>query len=86
MQRFLEKSKKKTVSKDEEDERPGAKIEEKLKKKVTTLMKQQKLRAARQMVNVHDGSKPWGQNIKAKVCTVFVVSGERLMITGLHAF
>lgn len=86
IQRFLEKSQNKKVGKDGENRgEPGSKVEEKLKKRVTKLMKQKKLRALRQTMNEWDGSKPWGQNIKAKVCVVLVISGERLIVTDLHS-
>ncbi|XP_024023271.1 DNA-directed RNA polymerase 2B, chloroplastic/mitochondrial [Morus notabilis] len=68
IQRFLEKSQNKKVGKDGENRgEPGSKVEEKLKKRVTKLMKQKKLRALRQTMNEWDGSKPWSQSIKAKV-------------------
>ncbi|PON58052.1 DNA-directed RNA polymerase, phage-type [Parasponia andersonii] len=66
--RFLEKRNKKKVDKDKEIEvQSDTREEEKLKKKVTNLMKQQKLRAVRQVVNRQDASKPWGHPIKARV-------------------
>ncbi|KAL5582055.1 hypothetical protein UlMin_014497 [Ulmus minor] len=67
--RFLEERKMKKVDKDKKNEESEAVIkeEEKLKKKVTHLMKQQKLRAVRQIVNQQDSSKPWGQSMRAKV-------------------
>lgn len=73
IQRFLEKTKKKKDSKDKEaKENPATVIkEQKLKKMVTDLMKKQKLRAVRQIVEKHDDLKSWGQDAKAKVCMVF---------------
>ncbi|KAL1563208.1 DNA-directed RNA polymerase 2, chloroplastic/mitochondrial [Salvia divinorum] len=41
--------------------------EEKLRKKVTTLVKKQNLRAVRQLVNRQIESQPWGQDARAKV-------------------
>lgn len=79
--RLLEKSNKKKVDKDKKnEEESGTKEEEKLKKKVTNLMKQQKLRALRQVVNRQDVSKPWGHPIKAKVCNILVISGEIFIV------
>lgn len=73
IQRFLEKTKKKKVNKDKEDEESPNTIikEQKLKKMVTDLMKKQKLRAVRQIVKRHDDLKPWSQDAKAKVCMIF---------------
>ncbi|XP_062106416.1 DNA-directed RNA polymerase 2, chloroplastic/mitochondrial isoform X2 [Humulus lupulus] len=68
--RFLEKRDKKKVNKLQENEgESDSREEDKLKKKVTDLMKKQKLRALRQVVNGQDASKPWGYAIKAKVGT-----------------
>ncbi|KAJ7971138.1 DNA-directed RNA polymerase [Quillaja saponaria] len=68
--RFLEKTKKRKGDKGEEKgegESDGViKEQEKLRKKVTDLMKKQKLLAVRQIVKGHDASKPWGQDAKAK--------------------
>lgn len=73
IQRFLEKTRKKKVGKDNEDEGDlNTRIkEQKLNKKVTDLMKKQKLRAVRQIVERQDDLKSWGQDAKAKVCIVF---------------
>ncbi|XP_017975629.1 PREDICTED: DNA-directed RNA polymerase 2, chloroplastic/mitochondrial isoform X2 [Theobroma cacao] len=69
--KFLEKTKKKRVDKKNEDEgdKPNAEIkeQEKLRKKVTDLIKKQKLPAVRQIVKGQDDTKPWGQDAKAKV-------------------
>lgn len=71
---FLEKTKKKRVGKNKNVEGggldPAIKDQEKLRKKVTNLMKKQKLHAARQIVKGHDNSKPWGLDAKAKVCAL----------------
>ncbi|XP_034707370.1 DNA-directed RNA polymerase 2, chloroplastic/mitochondrial-like isoform X1 [Vitis riparia] len=68
---FLEKTKRKKVGKDKNVEGGGfdpvIHEQEKLRKKVTNLMKKQKLHAARQIVKGHDNSKPWGPEAKAKV-------------------
>ncbi|GFP97934.1 DNA-directed RNA polymerase 2b chloroplastic/mitochondrial [Phtheirospermum japonicum] len=68
---FLEKTKKKKVEKDTENEgdESGVNIQEqeKLRQKVTTLMKKQKLRAVRQLVNKQIEFQSWGQDAKAKV-------------------
>ncbi|KAL8038500.1 hypothetical protein ABFX02_11G111200 [Erythranthe guttata] len=68
---FLEKTKKKKVTKDAETEgdKPDENIQEqaKLREKVTNLMKKQKLRAVRQIVNRQIESQAWGQDAKAKV-------------------
>lgn len=66
IRRFLEKSKKKhslTVM-NEGDE---AKAQERLRKKVTNLMKKQKVNQVREIVKFHDDSKPWGQDNQVKV-------------------
>lgn len=69
---FLEKTKRKKVGKDKNVEGGGfdpvIHEQEKLRKKVTNLMKKQKLHAARLIVKGHDNSKPWGPEAKAKVC------------------
>ncbi|XVF20882.1 hypothetical protein REPUB_Repub12eG0041700 [Reevesia pubescens] len=71
--KFLEKTKKKRVDKENEDEGEGEesdagnKEQERLRKKVTNLIKKQKLAAVRQIVKGQDDTKPWGQDAKAKV-------------------
>ncbi|XP_015880486.3 DNA-directed RNA polymerase 2B, chloroplastic/mitochondrial [Ziziphus jujuba] len=69
IQRFLEKTRKKKLGKDKEDEGYEDTMikEQKLKKKVTDLMKKQKLRAVRQIVKRQDDLKSWGQDARAKV-------------------
>lgn len=66
---FLEKTKKQKAEKDKqkEDGEHVTQEQEKLRKKVTNLMKKQKLRAVGQIVRRQDDSKPWGQDAKAKV-------------------
>ncbi|KAM1954398.1 hypothetical protein ACFX1T_023745 [Malus domestica] len=66
---FLEQTRKKKVNKDEENRESDdvMKEQEKLNKKVTKLMKKQKLRAVRHIVRKYDASKPWSLEAKAKV-------------------
>ncbi|PRQ53261.1 putative DNA-directed RNA polymerase [Rosa chinensis] len=66
---FLERTKKKKVGKDQETGESDAmmKENEKLNKKVTNLMKKQKMQAVRHIVRGHDDSKGWSQEAKAKV-------------------
>ncbi|KAA8547865.1 hypothetical protein F0562_004294 [Nyssa sinensis] len=69
--KFLEKTKKKKAEKNTKTKGNGSDTatqeQEKLRKTVTNLMKKQKLNAVRQIVKEQDGSKPWGQDAKAKV-------------------
>ncbi|KAM7268013.1 hypothetical protein ACFE04_010179 [Oxalis oulophora] len=71
--RFMEKTKKKKKkagkSLDDEQLESGDVIKEqdKLRKKVTLLIKRQKLPAVRQILKGEDDAKPWGQDAKAKV-------------------
>ena len=44
------------------------KAQERLRKKVTNLMKKQKVHQVREIVKFHDDSKPWGQDNQVKVC------------------
>ncbi|XP_011010825.1 PREDICTED: DNA-directed RNA polymerase 2B, chloroplastic/mitochondrial-like isoform X2 [Populus euphratica] len=70
---FLEKTKKKKESADNsknsvESESPAVmNEEEKLRKKVTDLIKKQKLPAVRKIMKGHDDSKSWSTDAKAKV-------------------
>ncbi|KAK6152649.1 hypothetical protein DH2020_012288 [Rehmannia glutinosa] len=68
---FLGENKEEKVDKDTEkggDESDGnIQEQEKLRQRVTTLMKKQKLRAVRQIVNKQIEYQPWGQDAKAKV-------------------
>lgn len=63
IRRFLEKSTEKPLS--EQD--AGAKAKQRLKKKVTSLMKKRKVQEVRKIVRGHDDSKPWGQDNQVKV-------------------
>ncbi|XP_065854821.1 DNA-directed RNA polymerase 2, chloroplastic/mitochondrial [Euphorbia lathyris] len=69
--KFLEKTKKKKAGRgkknQEEESNDVSPEQEKLRKKVTDLIKKQKLPAARQIVRGQDPSRPWNQEIKAKV-------------------
>lgn len=70
--KFLEKTKKKKETKNKEDEEGGESNtvtteQEKLRKKVTNLIKKQKLPAVRRIVKGQDDFKPWGQDARAKV-------------------
>ncbi|KAJ6899503.1 DNA-directed RNA polymerase 1B [Populus alba x Populus x berolinensis] len=75
--KFLEKTKKRKNLKDKisEDESGAAiyegekltKEQEKLRKKVTTLIKKQKVHQVRRIVKGHDDSMPWGQEAHLKV-------------------
>ncbi|KAF0919328.1 hypothetical protein E2562_029178 [Oryza meyeriana var. granulata] len=68
--KFLENTKKKN-NKEMDNEEAGdsdiAKEQERLRKKVTDLMKKQKIRQVRNIVKKKDNSKPWGQDVHAKV-------------------
>ncbi|KAK5784403.1 DNA-directed RNA polymerase 2B, chloroplastic/mitochondrial-like isoform X1 [Gossypium arboreum] len=68
---FLENTRKKKVDKEDEDggseSNAAIKEQERLRKKVTNLIKKQKLPAVRQIVKGQDNTKPWGQDAKAKV-------------------
>ncbi|XP_010929072.1 DNA-directed RNA polymerase 2B, chloroplastic/mitochondrial [Elaeis guineensis] len=68
--RFLEKTRKKADKDKKNEDVEGAtlaKEQEFLRKKVTNLMKKQKLRQVRKIVRGQDDSKPWGQDFQAKV-------------------
>ncbi|KAG8049559.1 hypothetical protein GUJ93_ZPchr0009g2430 [Zizania palustris] len=69
--RFLEKTKKKSNkemdNEEEVDDSDVTKEQERLRKKVTDLMKKQRLRQVRKIVKKQDNSRPWGQNAHAKV-------------------
>ncbi|KAB1999713.1 hypothetical protein ES319_D12G179800v1 [Gossypium barbadense] len=76
IQKFLEKTKKKNttdkksvIESEPETTEQGklAKNEEKLRKKVTQLMKKQKVHQVREIVKGRDTSKPWGQEAHVKV-------------------
>ncbi|NP_001104931.2 RNA polymerase T phage-like 1 [Zea mays] len=69
--RFLEKTRKKNNKEMENEEEAGdtniAVEQQRLRKKVTDLMKKQKLRQVRNIVKNQDKSRPWGQDAHAKV-------------------
>ncbi|KAI4352341.1 hypothetical protein L6164_006604 [Bauhinia variegata] len=69
--KFLEKTRKKKEGKGKENKAGGSDIatkeQEKLRRKVSDLMKKQKIAAVRQIVKGQDDSKPWGQDARAKV-------------------
>nr|DAD31567.1 TPA_asm: hypothetical protein HUJ06_010418 [Nelumbo nucifera] len=68
--KFLEKTRKKTDKDKKADggeSDPVIKEQQRLRKKVTDLMKKQKLQQVRQIVKGQDDSKPWGQDAQAKV-------------------
>ncbi|GAV60087.1 RNA_pol domain-containing protein [Cephalotus follicularis] len=69
--KFLEQTKGKKAGKNKGGEEGGSdgvtKEGEKLRKKVTDLIKKHKLPAVRQIVKGHDDTKPWDQDTKAKV-------------------
>ncbi|CAI0553079.1 unnamed protein product [Linum tenue] len=78
---FLEKTKKKKDAKVEkrEGDESGVveKEQEKLRRKVTELIRKQKLPAVRRIVKDYDESRPWSQEAKAKV-------GSRLIELLIH--
>ncbi|ERN05778.1 DNA-directed RNA polymerase 1B, mitochondrial [Amborella trichopoda] len=68
--RFFEKTKKKSDKEkklDGEEPNEGDKEKESLRKRVTNLMKKQKLHQVRKIVKGQDDAKPWGIDIHAKV-------------------
>ncbi|XP_062198888.1 DNA-directed RNA polymerase 2, chloroplastic/mitochondrial-like isoform X2 [Phragmites australis] len=69
--KFLEKTKKKSNKEMDNEEKIGdsdiAKEQQRLRKKVTDLMKKQKLRQVRNIVKNQDNTRPWGQDAQAKV-------------------
>lgn len=81
---FLEKTKKKKGKKKKEDEGGDSETvngeQEKLRKKVNDLIKKQKLPAVRQIVKGHDDSKPWGQDARAKVWIIPLITTETLVL------
>lgn len=69
--RFLEKTRKKTDKDNKNEDVKGdtsAKAQEFLRKKVTNLMKKQKVHQVRKIIKGQDDSRPWGQDAQAKVC------------------
>ena len=68
IQIFLEKTKKKTGKNKEADCKEGdAKDQEILRKRVTKLMKKQKLPQVQRILKKQEDFKPWGQDAHAKV-------------------
>lgn len=75
IQSFLKKTKKKKVKEGDEDRgdetkaasQEQEKLQEKLRHKVTDLLKKRKLPAVQKLVKGQDDLKPWGQEAKAKV-------------------
>ncbi|KAI4346747.1 hypothetical protein L6164_007617 [Bauhinia variegata] len=71
--KFLEKTKKKKDDKGNQNKagrsEDAAKEQDKLRKKVTDLMKKQRISTVRQIVKGQDDTKPWGQVTRAKVGT-----------------
>ncbi|XP_073003649.1 DNA-directed RNA polymerase 1, mitochondrial-like [Typha latifolia] len=68
--RFLEKTRKKNNKDKKNEDKEGDTVTEEqefLRKKVTNLMKKQKLHQVRKIVKEQDDSKPWGQDAQAKV-------------------
>lgn len=66
--KFLEKTKRKNAfNKTQGETEPAAKEQEKLRKKVTYLLKKQKLQQVKGIVKEQDDSKPWGQEAQLKV-------------------
>lgn len=71
IQNFLDKTKRKSASTKDLDKESDSPTEQqdKLRKKVTNLMKKQRLHQVRSIVKEHDHGKPWGQEAQVKVCT-----------------
>ncbi|XP_031492088.1 DNA-directed RNA polymerase 1B, mitochondrial-like [Nymphaea colorata] len=69
IRKFLEKTRKKSSTADEGEKEPEAVAKEKefLRKKVTTLIKKQKLRQVTKIVKGKDDSEPWGTEGHAKI-------------------
>ncbi|XP_021911531.1 DNA-directed RNA polymerase 1B, mitochondrial-like, partial [Carica papaya] len=74
--KFLDKTKKKMATQKKlegesepvnSDQGKMIKEQERLRKKVTQLMKKQKVQQVREIVKGHDDSKPWGQEVHVKV-------------------
>ena len=68
--RFFAKTKNKkkdSTTEDESDSHASAKAQERLRKKVNTLIKQHHVRKVRQIVKDDNDMKPWGQENQAKV-------------------
>ncbi|CAH9103710.1 unnamed protein product [Cuscuta europaea] len=67
--KFLEKTKKKGATSPDSEELPEAQMKEngKLRKKVTTLIKQQKMQQVKMIMKQQDDGKPWGKGNQVKV-------------------
>lgn len=65
----MEKTKKKSASNTDSEEQPEdlMKERERLRKRVTTLMKRQKMHEVKKIVKQQDDGKPWGQENQVKV-------------------
>ena len=76
---ILEKTRKKKEKADDskngvEGESPSVmKEQENLRKKVTDLIRKQKLPAVRKIVKGKDDSKPWNADARAKVCVLAII-------------
>jgi hypothetical protein len=94
--KFLEKTKKRKNLKDKISEgESGAAIyegekltkeQEKLRKKVTTLIKKQKVQQVRRIVKGHDDSRPWGQEEHVKVCDISCCKYSHIEVPFFSAF
>ncbi|XWS34241.1 hypothetical protein CRYUN_Cryun21dG0023500 [Craigia yunnanensis] len=90
IQKFLDKTKKKNTTDKAPDaesepviieQEKLAKDQEKLRRKVTLLMKKQKVQQVREIVKGHDTSKPWGQEAHVKVgCRLIQLLMEKAYI------
>lgn len=81
IQRFLEKTKKKTgKANGSECEEGDAKGQQMLRKRVTKLMKKQKLPQVQKILKQQDDLKPWGQDAHAKVLISPEIFGQTLLI------
>lgn len=77
MEKTENKKKKKNdkkVGNEEDESNCTMKEQEKLRNKVTNLIKKQKLPAVRQIVRGQVDSRPWSQDIKAKVYASLILS------------
>lgn len=82
--RFFKKTKKNTTDKKPGGESASVKNEQekqikdqqKLRKKVTQLIKKQKVKQVRGIVKEQDDSKPWGQEAHVKVCDFYSCKAE----------
>lgn len=65
--RFFENSKKKSSTVEKLEDKVNPKERERLRKRVSSLIKKQKLKQVTAIVKGHDDSKPWGQENHVKV-------------------